>query len=105
MAPVNLRKIAAAPTEQVDELAEIFKVLADPTRLRILSALSSGEMCVHDLCARVSMSQTAVSHQLRTLRQARLVAPRRAGREIFYSLDDDHVLTLIRHGLEHARGE
>jgi DNA-binding transcriptional ArsR family regulator len=103
MAPVNVRKIAAAAEQSVDELAEIFKILGDPTRLRLLAALTDGgEMCVHELCARLGMSQTAVSHQLRTLREARLVRPRRAGREIFYALDDEHVVALLQAGLRHA---
>jgi DNA-binding transcriptional ArsR family regulator len=102
--PARLRKrIVAAASAQVDDLAEIFRTLADPTRLRLLTALAEGgEMCVHELCARVAMSQPAVSHQLRTLRTARLVRPRRAGREIFYSLDDEHVLKLLQEGLTHA---
>src|SRR2546429_6569536 len=92
----------AEDAEQVGDLAAIFKTLSDPTRLRILAALGAGERCVGELCARLGMSQPAVSHQLRTLRAARLVKPRRAGREIFYSLDDAHVLTLIEEGLQHA---
>jgi len=92
----------AGDADRVHELAEIFKTLGDPTRLRILAALRAGERCVHDLCARLRMSQPAVSHQLRTLRAAGLVKPRRAGREIFYSLDDAHVLVLIEEGLQHA---
>lgn len=100
---LQLRRLAAAAGAQVDELAETFKVLADPTRLRILATLvQAGETCVHELCARVGMSQPAVSHQLRVLRQARLVRSRRAGREIFYCLDDDHVLVLLSEGLKHV---
>jgi DNA-binding transcriptional ArsR family regulator len=99
---LKLRRMVDAASEQVDELAEIFKTLADPTRLRILAELARGETCVHELCARLAMSQPAVSHSLRVLRVARLVRGRRAGREIFYSLDDDHVLTLISEGLKHA---
>ena len=92
----------AGDADRVHELSEIFKTLGDPTRLRILAALCAGERCVHELCARLRMSQPAVSHQLRTLRAARLVKPRREGREIFYSLDDAHVLVLIEEGLKHA---
>jgi DNA-binding transcriptional ArsR family regulator len=99
---LRLRRMVDAASEQVHELAEIFKTLADPTRLRILAELARGETCVHELCARLEMSQPAVSHSLRVLRVARLVRGRRAGREIFYSLDDDHVLTLISEGLKHA---
>ncbi|HJZ86197.1 MAG TPA: metalloregulator ArsR/SmtB family transcription factor [Polyangia bacterium] len=88
--------------ERVHGLAEIFKTLGDPTRLKILAALGTRERCVHDLCVRLHMSQPAVSHQLRILRSERLVKPRRAGREIFYSLDDAHVMVLIEEGLKHA---
>jgi len=88
--------------ERLADLAEIFKLLGDPTRLRILSALVAGERCVHELCARLGMSQPAVSHQLRVLRTARLVRARRAGREIFYTLDDAHVTVLLEEGLKHA---
>src|SRR5258708_5859146 len=87
---------------KVHELAAIFKTLGDPTRLRILAGLAAGERCVGDLCAMVGMSQPAVSHQLRILRAARLVRPRRAGREVFYALDDAHVLVLLEEGLQHA---
>jgi DNA-binding transcriptional ArsR family regulator len=97
------RRVAAVGREQVHALAEIFKVLADPTRLKILAALADArELCVHELCARLAMSQPAVSHQLRTLRAARLVRGRRAGREIHYALDDEHVVRLISEGLKHA---
>jgi ArsR family transcriptional regulator, lead/cadmium/zinc/bismuth-responsive transcriptional repressor len=87
-----------------EQLAELFKCLADPTRLRILTALKEhGSLCVHELCTWLGMSQPAVSHQLRILRGARLVAGRRAGREIHYSIDDDHVLAVLSEGLTHVR--
>jgi ArsR family transcriptional regulator len=88
--------------ERLTDLAAIFKTLSDPTRLRILAALFSGERCVSDLCERLGMSQPAVSHQLRVLRSARLCKPRRAGREVFYSIDDAHVMVLVEQGLNHA---
>jgi DNA-binding transcriptional ArsR family regulator len=101
---VQFRKLAAAAEEQVEDLAEIFKILADPTRLKILAALADERsLCVHELCERLGMSQPAVSHQLRTLRAARLVRGQRAGREIHYALDDEHVLRLISEGLKHVR--
>jgi DNA-binding transcriptional ArsR family regulator len=87
---------------QILAAAEVFKTLSDPTRLRILSVLGERELCVHELCTRLTMSQTAVSHQLRLLRVARLVRPRRAGREIFYSLEDHHVMSLVAAAREHA---
>ena len=84
------------PPHVVGDLAETFRVLGDPTRVRILDALAGGELCVCDLAALVSMSESAVSHQLRLLRTMRLVRPRRAGRQVFYSVDDDHILELMK---------
>lgn len=100
-------KVEAARSAMVSEetarhLAELFKVLADPTRVRILSALQQGELCVCDLAAATAASQSAVSHQLRLLRVARLVKVRREGKMAFYSLDDDHVRRLFREGLDHV---
>jgi ArsR family transcriptional regulator, lead/cadmium/zinc/bismuth-responsive transcriptional repressor len=101
---IGLRRVAAAAEEQVESLAEIFKILADPTRLKILAALADERsLCVHELCDRLGMSQPAVSHQLRTLRGARLVRGQRQGREIHYALDDEHVVRLISEGLKHVR--
>jgi ArsR family transcriptional regulator len=89
--------------DDVTDLAETFRVLGDPTRVRILDALSHGELCVCDLAALVAMSQSAVSHQLRLLRNLRLVRPRRDGRMVFYALDDRHIITLFRQGLRHVQ--
>ena len=83
-------------------LAETFKALGDPTRVRIVSLLVEAELCVCDVAAALGMSQSAVSHQLRTLRDLRLVRWRREGRQIFYTLDDDHVADLFRRGLDHV---
>jgi DNA-binding transcriptional ArsR family regulator len=83
-------------------LAETFKALSDPSRVRIVSLLAEAELCVCDLAAALEMSQSAVSHQLRTLRDMRLVRRRRDGRQIFYTLDDDHVADLFRRGLAHV---
>ena len=83
-------------------LAETFKALSDPTRVRIVSLLNEDELCVCDLAAALDMSQSAVSHQLRALRDLRLVRWRRQGRQIFYTLDDDHVADLFRRGLDHV---
>jgi ArsR family transcriptional regulator len=83
-------------------LAETFKALSDPTRVRMVSLLADAELCVCDLAAALGMSQSAVSHQLRTLRDMRLVRWRRDGRQIFYALDDEHVADLFRRGLEHV---
>lgn len=83
-------------------LAETFKALSDPTRVRIVSLLGKAELCVCDLAAALGMSQSAVSHQLRTLRDLRLVRWRREGRQIFYKLDDEHVSDLFYRGLDHV---
>src|SRR5476651_1268523 len=83
-------------------LAETFKVLGDTSRVRILDALSRAELCVQDLAARVGMSESAVSHQLRLLRGMRLVRPRRDGRLMYYALDDQHIVGLFVMGLEHV---
>jgi ArsR family transcriptional regulator len=83
-------------------LAETFRALSDPTRVRIVSLLAEGELCVCDLAAALGMSQSAVSHQLRSLRDLRLVRWHREGRQIFYTLDDEHVADLFRRGLEHV---
>jgi DNA-binding transcriptional ArsR family regulator len=86
-------------------LAEIFGALSDPTRVRIVSLLADAELCVCDLAAALEMSQSAVSHQLRTLRDRKLVRWRREGRQVFYLLDDEHVADLYRRGLEHVAHE
>ncbi len=86
----------------VDALAETFRALGDPTRVRVLDALSHGELCVCDLAALLGSSQSATSHQLRLLRTLRLVRTRRAGRMVFYALDDRHIVTLFRQGLRHV---
>jgi DNA-binding transcriptional ArsR family regulator len=83
-------------------LAETFKALSDPNRVRIVSLLAEAELCVFDLAAALDMSQSAVSHQLRTLRDLHLVRWRRKGRQVFYTLDDDHVADLFQRGLEHV---
>ena len=83
-------------------LAETFKVLGDTTRVRILDALSRSELCVHELATRVGITESAVSHQLRLLRGMRLVRPRRDGRNIYYTLDDQHIVGLFVQGLEHV---
>jgi DNA-binding transcriptional ArsR family regulator len=83
-------------------LAETFKALSDPTRVRIVALLSEAELCVCDLAAALDMSQSAVSHQLRTLRDLQLVRWRREGRQVFYALDDEHVSDLFQRGLDHV---
>ena len=83
------------------DVAELFKVFGDSTRIRILSALSDDSICVCDLAEALGMTQSAVSHQLRILKQAKLVSARREGKSVIYSLSDDHVRTIIRQGIEH----
>ena len=89
--------------ETIQELSELFKVLGDGTRINILRALALNEMCVCDIAALLCMSQSAISHQLRTLKNARLVKFRREGKVIYYSLDDEHVEQMFNQGLEHIK--
>ncbi len=93
--------------KQVDDstlvrLADLYKVFGDSTRIRILYILSKQEMCVQDIADTLSMTQSAISHQLRVLKQSFLVKNRRDGKTIYYSLDDDHVATIMVQGLEHV---
>jgi ArsR family transcriptional regulator len=90
------------PDEDFFRLAELFAAMGDPTRVRLIYALAQRELCVCDLAAVLGLSVSAVSHQLRLLRGLRLVKYRREGRLAYYSLDDDHVDTLLRQGLEHV---
>ncbi len=91
--------------ETVDDLANFFKIFGDGTRVKILLALDSGEMCVCDISETLGMSMSAVSHQLRMLRDANLVTSRRSGRSIYYSLCDDHVRIVLETALEHIGEE
>ena len=84
------------PLAAVESISAIFKILGDPTRLRLLDALAHGERRVGDLAALITQSESAVSHQLRLLRAARLVQVKRSGRKAYYSLHDDRVITLLR---------
>lgn len=83
------------------DLAELFKVFGDSTRIRILFVLFESEVCVCDIADALNMTQSAISHQLQILKQSKLVKARRAGKSIFYSLADDHVRTIIAQGREH----
>ena len=93
--------LAAMPA--APRVAALFALLADPTRLTLLAALASGELCVCDLAAATGINRTTVSHQLRTLREGRLVRFRRVGRVVYYALDDEHVHELLAMGIAHAR--
>ena len=84
------------------DLTELFRIFGDSTRIRILYVLFESEMCVCDIAALLGMTQSAISHQLRALKNARLVKARREGKTVFYALADDHVKTIINQGLEHV---
>ncbi|MGC9397458.1 MAG: ArsR/SmtB family transcription factor [Anaerolineae bacterium] len=88
-----------------ERLACTFKALSDPTRVRIIAALAERELCVHELAEALDMSHSAISHQLMTLREMRLVRFTKEGRHVFYALDDDHIGRLFRQSLEHIQHE
>ena len=87
--------------ESLLDLAELFKVFGDSTRIRILFVLFEAEVCVCDLAAALNMTQSAISHQLNILKRSKLVKSRREGKSVFYSLADDHVRTIVSQGMEH----
>lgn len=89
--------------EELYPLSELYKAFSDTTRLRILSALAGGKLCVGDLADSLEMTVSAISHQLKILKTARLVKGERDGKQILYSLSDDHVRTMLLQGLEHIR--
>lgn len=99
---VAVAKMGMISDDIAQSLADIFKTLADRTRVKILYALMHQELCVCDLAAAIGASESSVSHQLRLLRTNRLVKFRRDGKILYYSLDDDHVKTLFRQGLDHV---
>ena len=88
--------------ETMEQIAELFKGFADPTRVHILSLLQRQELCVTDIAEAVEISQSAISHQLRILKQMHLIKYRREGKNVLYSLADDHVKTILEMGLEHV---
>jgi ArsR family transcriptional regulator, lead/cadmium/zinc/bismuth-responsive transcriptional repressor len=89
--------------QHVQSVADTFRVLGDPTRVRILDALGDGELCVNDIASRIGISESAVSHQLRLLRTLRLVRVRREGRLAFYAVDDHHILELFAQARTHVQ--
>ena len=104
---IHPEQVRQAQARTVDGLtanraAELFAALGDPSRVRLVSALLEGELCVCDLAAVLGMTQSAVSHQLRLLRTLHLVTPRRDGRIVYYRLADDHVARLFSQGMEHV---
>jgi ArsR family transcriptional regulator len=102
VSPQDLGRLLADPST-AGQLAQVFRAMADPTRVRIISALACAEMCVGDIAAALEMSVSAVSHQLRLLRDLRVVRKRRDGKHIYYALDDEHIQELFALGLEHVR--
>ena len=96
----NVRKILLAD-EEIFDLAELFKVFGDSTRIKIINALMNGELCVCDIAAITNSTPSAISHQLRVLKQAKLVKYRKEGKSVFYSLDDEHVKEIFEKGREH----
>jgi ArsR family transcriptional regulator len=100
---VSVLKRRLMGESSVTALAETFKLLGDVTRVRILDALTRSELCVCDIARLLGLSESAVSHQLRLLRGVRLVRPRREGRMVFYTLDDQHIVGLFEQGLEHVK--
>ncbi|BAE82619.1 ArsR/SmtB family transcription factor [Desulfitobacterium hafniense] len=102
---VNKVKAKMPQEEILYDLAELFKVFGDSTRIKILWALDEAEMCVCDISYLLNMTQSAISHQLRVLKQANLVKSRKEGKIVFYSLDDEHVRQIFDHGLVHINEE
>ena len=96
------KEIEMPGENRIRAMADLFKTFGDPTRLRILSALSSRELCVCDIADFLGMTQSAISHQLRVLKQQELVRFRRDGKTVYYSLADSHVETILSQGLEHV---
>ncbi len=99
------RRERQMPDDAVQTLSDMFRILGDPTRVRILDVLTAGELCVCDLAELVGISESAASHQLRLMRGMRLVRPRRAGRQVYYSIDDQHILSLFQQALRHVTEE
>ncbi len=100
---VNHVKERMPSDESLYDLAELFKAFADTTRIKILWALSESEMCVCDIAALLGMTQSAISHQLRGLKQARLVSNRKEGKIVFYSLNDQHIKHIFEEGFIHVK--
>ena len=98
---LNIVRSKMPQDEKLFDLAELFKVFGDSTRMKILFVLFEAEVCTCDLAAALNMTSSAISHQLNTLRRAKLVKTRRDGKSVFYSLADDHVRTIIKQGLDH----
>ena len=100
---IQLHKASMPDVDTLYELADFFKIFGDSTRMSILFAIDRGEMCVCDIAALLGMTKSAVSHQLKILRQCDLVTYRKAGKNVYYSLADDHVRDIIEKALEHIK--
>lgn len=100
---VNEVKSLMLDSVEIQSLADIFKILGDPTRIKIIYALTKKELCVCDIATVLTMSSSAISHQLRVLRAARLVKHRKDGKIVYYSLDDSHITNLFKEGLDHIK--
>lgn len=99
---VAIAKTKMLPDKELTSISSIFKVLSDPTRAKIVWILDQHEMCVCDLAATLDMTKSAISHQLSTLRQHKIVKARREGKNVFYSLDDQHITSIIEMAREHV---
>jgi DNA-binding transcriptional ArsR family regulator len=95
---INIEK----DVNKINDMGDFFKALSDPTRLKIVLTISNGEICVNDIAAKIGMTKSAVSHQLAYLKNLRLIKSRKDGKEVYYSLDDDHVNILIKSAWEHV---
>ncbi len=102
---INEVKMNEIKRKEFQELSDIFKLFADETRLRIICCLLNEELCVCDLCELLELNQSTVSHQLQLLRNSKLVKYRREGKQIFYSLDDEHIEKIIQMALSHIKEE
>ncbi len=100
---IRVAKKELIPARRAQQVSELFKNLGDATRVKMLHTLSKRELCVCDISAVIQMSQSAVSHQLRVLRDARLLKYRKDGKKAWYSINDSHVASLLRQGIEHIR--
>ena len=91
--------------EEIMDMADVFKLFSDSTRLRIICAILNNELCVYDLCELLNLTQSNVSHQLQLLRAAKLVKYRKEGKQVYYSLQDEHIEKIIKMALDHIREE
>lgn len=102
---VDRARAALITVETAEEVAQFFKALADPTRVRLIALLAEHELCVHSIVNVMGMTQSAISHQLQTLRALRAVRSRKAGKHVYYTLDDSHIRDLFQQGLAHIQHE